>query len=123
MFTAVAGHGGAKSGSAFSFSNSGCIEFFLAQALGIMIEDGAQAIGRRVEKLLGLQLEAGTKPTSGRWWWWSWMKKALGWVWLVAFLGWSTPAMMYPAARLNTGKGKDVLLPFSVIKALSKLMS
>lgn len=88
-----------------------------------MIEDGAQEMWRRVEIRLGLGSDAevahrARTAAARKWHECSWMKKALGWVWLVAFLAWSTPALMYPAARLDTGKGKDVLLPFSVIRAL-----
>lgn len=68
-----------------------------------MFEDGVQEIARRV----GI-LREGNDP------WWT---KAVGWIWVVAFLGWSTPALMYPGARLNTGQGKDVLLPFSIVQA------
>ena len=104
MFTEVAAHGGGSPSSDLSFHNSQCVRFFITQALGIMLEDGVQEVATR----LGILGKEKTK----------WWMKAVGWVWLMVFLGWSTPALMYPAARLNTGKGKDVLLPFSVIQAL-----
>jgi hypothetical protein len=104
MFGAVAAYGGPS--GALSFRDSGDVAFFLAQALGIMIEDGVQALGKRLGLL---RVRNGKSP------WWA---KALGRVWLVAFLGWSSPARMYPIVRLDTGE--NVLLPFSVVRALWK---
>ena len=49
--------------------------------------------------------------------------KVIGFAWVIAFLGWSTPAMMYPAARLNAGGGVHTLLPFSVVRMVMRMMS
>ena len=101
--TEVAAHYDPDDGTTISFRDSQCIRFFLTQALGIMIEDGVQKAVRtvwpdrtRIETL----------------------ERVIGWMWVLGFLGWSTPAIMYPAASLNTGTGKDRLLPISIFQGI-----
>ena len=102
-FTEVAAHYDPEDGTTISFRDSQCIRFFLTQALGIMIEDGAQEAVRRVWP------EMTKKKT---------LKRVIGWVWVLGFLGWSTPAIMYPAASMNRGTRRDTLLPISIIQVI-----
>ena len=85
-----------------SFSDTGSVRFFCTQALGIVIEDGVQAVSRSMRGVGGA----------------GWRERSLGYVWVVAFLAWSTPAWLYPAIRLNQGGAKDGILPFSVLRLL-----
>jgi Membrane bound O-acyl transferase family len=89
-----------------SFSETGSVRFFCTQALGIALEDGVQTIYRSVRGVRGTKRSA--QP--GSW------AKALGYIWVVAFLSWSTPVWVYPAIRMNQGGAKDRILPFSVTR-------
>ena len=84
------------------------MRFFLTQAVGIMLEDAVQDVVKGVRLLM-------KEPAKGESTVYS---RILGRVWLILFLGWSTPAIMYPAARLSTGKGADTLLPVSIVKTI-----
>jgi hypothetical protein len=66
---------------------SGSIRFFCVQAVGIMIEDGAQELYRRIYG------KATANSGSPLW------TKLVGYIWVVAFLTWSTPAWIYPHLR------------------------
>lgn len=87
-----------------SLSESGSVRFFGTQAIGIALEDGVQAIYRAVQ--------SGKGPHPRAW------TKTLGYIWVVAFLAWSTPVWVYPAIRINQGGAKDRILPFSVLRLL-----
>ena len=88
---------------------SGSIRFFCTQALGILLEDSVQALCHRfVLKTV--------ESRSSRW---GSVAKVTGYVWLGLFLAWSTPAWAYPAMRRNRGKAEDIILPFSIMKALA----
>lgn len=73
-------------GASIPIHDSGALRFFLTQALGIMLEDGAQEIYRRL----------GGKPDV--------LSRIAGYLWVVAFLSWSTAVWQYPAI-LVTKKG------------------
>ena len=77
---------------------SGVVQFFCIQTLGIMIEDSAQVAWR---KLVG---SCAGEP--------SWWQRVLGYIWVLGFLAWSVPVYTYPAARRGKGEG---VLPFSVV--------
>lgn len=84
-----------------SRAEAGSLIFFLLQPLGIMLEDGFQALARQV-------------PTSrfrGR------IERIVCYLWVVMFLTWSTPTWFYPQQRL--GIDPENLLPFSVTGPLS----
>jgi Membrane bound O-acyl transferase family len=90
-----------------SFSESGSVRFFCTQALGIAIEDSVQAIYRARSggrSRMSIQTQA-----------WA---KSIGYVWVVAFLAWSTPVWVYPAIRMNKGEADDRILPFSLLRLL-----
>lgn len=93
-------------GLGMSLTESGSVPFFCTQALGTVLEDGAQAIYRR--------MRGATKTDAPPVGW----VRAMGYVWVVAFLSWSTPAWVYPAIRRNKGEAKDMILPFSVLRIM-----
>jgi Membrane bound O-acyl transferase family len=88
-----------------SLSETGSVRFFCTQALGIALEYGVQAIYRSVR---GVNSTMRAEPRA-----WA---KTFGYIWVVAFLAWSTPVWVYPAIRTNQGEAKDRLLPFSVLR-------
>ncbi|KAH8586208.1 membrane bound O-acyl transferase family-domain-containing protein [Bisporella sp. PMI_857] len=78
------------------FRESGSVSFFCLQALGILLEDIVQAIYQR----LGNR----NKRTSQQW------TRVVGYLWVIAFLIWTTPAWVYPQmARTKPGAKYDVL--------------
>lgn len=79
---------------------SGAIRFFLTQTLGIVLEDAFQA----AYYYLSGQKRAAKAPLR---------HKIVGYVWLVLFLSWSTPAWSYPQFR-SIRSGVDCLFPFTI---------
>jgi Membrane bound O-acyl transferase family len=82
-----------------SWQASGALSSFYTHAAGIMLEDVVQA-------LLPLAAAHG---------WSSKYRKAVGYVWVLAFLLWSTSMWQYPSLSVDTGLPMDALLPFSVV--------
>ena len=84
---------------------SGAVRFFCTQAIGIIFEDGVQSIFRT---------------------WYTDNKKFkrpirfLGYIWVVAFFVWSTPAWTYPQASRPKAGEQDDMMPFSIINPLMK---
>ena len=76
------------------------MKFFTTQVLGIMLEDGAQEIHRRVR--------GGT--TTALW------SRIVGYVWVVAFLSWSTAVWQYPALLIT--KKEDIVFKPSAFRSL-----
>lgn len=70
-------------------NDSGALRFFCTQALGIMLEDGAQEIYRCL----------GGKPRL--------LTRIVGYLWVLLFLSWSTAAWQYPAILVT--KKEDVV--------------
>ena len=89
-----------------AWSESGAMRFFCTQAVGILVEDGVQALYQRVDP------KANRSSPRQK------LAKAIGHVWLVCFLAWSTPVWAYPAMRRNHGEPKDQVLPFSLTAML-----
>lgn len=88
---------------------TGSLQFFCTQALGVMIEDGAQALYRT---FLRLNKRDGDPPL------WS---RVVGYMWVAAFvLVWTTPSWFYPTAALNKGGPENGMLPFSVVRSFTK---
>ena len=85
----------------YSIWGSGSVHFFCTQAFGIMLEDGVQALWSKA-------LRSRPKPTGTPLW-----HKVIGFVWLLAFMSWSTPVWSY---RLYQYYGPDIfhLLQFSI---------
>lgn len=90
----------------FNWKESGQIQFFLTQAGGIFLEDAVQGIWRYITG------EQRVKSTWGR--------RAIGYLWVLMFMWWSTPCWFYPGLRMNTGDENEKLLPFSLVAKLHK---
>lgn len=79
-------------------NDSGAIRFFSTQALGIMLEDGAQEIFSRLGGKHGLS------------------SRFLGYVWLVVFLSCSTAVWQYPA--ILVAKREDIVFRLGSFRSL-----
>ncbi|MCJ1352564.1 MAG: hypothetical protein MMC33_002548 [Icmadophila ericetorum] len=86
------------------FAESGSIKYYCLQALGIMLEDGVQAVYR---SLYGLKRDAAQPP--------SLIVKLVGYAWVLSFFVLFTPMWLYPTAYRNNGEEIDRILPFSII--------
>jgi hypothetical protein len=92
-----------------AWSASGSLRFFMAQAVGIVIEDFVGWVWR----LTSGSRKGGGEGGKGKVEVW---KKAAGFVWVVVFvLFWSSPAWVFPNAIGNTGMIEGKMLPFSVV--------
>lgn len=80
---------------------SGAFRFFYIQVLGIMFEDAVQALYGYL---------TGNKTLKSQY-----APKALGYIWVVFWLVWTTPVWKYPAMQRDKG---EPLLPFSLISLL-----
>ncbi|OAL66244.1 hypothetical protein A7C99_3352 [Trichophyton rubrum] len=91
--------------SGLSLTSSGAARFFLTQAFGIIIEDIVVSIYYNFmvkDRSRGSYL----------------LEKCVGFVWVCAFMIWSSPAYVYPLMyRVNSGQD-DSIIPFSIIKML-----
>lgn len=85
------------------WQESGSVRFFVTQFVGVVLEDTAQELYRRV----------GGRPGN-------WRVRALGFAWVFAFQVWSTPAWFYPGLVERTGREQDNILPFSIVGALQR---
>lgn len=83
------------------WQESGAMEFFCMQTLGIMMEDAVQALYRS---------RRGNKARTSHW-----AIRVQGYMWVVAWLVWSTPRWTYPLMQRDQGGG---ILPFSLIRLL-----
>lgn len=87
---------------------SKAVVFFSSFALGIMIEDGIQAVWRRLSGDKSGERESGAGVPLWH--------KAVGFIWVAAWLLITAPWYLYPATRLPT----DIkwIVPFSVAEKL-----
>jgi len=92
-------HAFAESATGLSLQQSGAVRFFCTQAVGIMIEDIVK------ETFVDRSLKRGQASAT--------IRHVLGYVWVVCFLAWSTPAWLYPDAVKGP---KTPFLPFSFVK-------
>lgn len=104
-------HLAADLASGIPWQQSGAIRFFCIQVIGIMLEDGVQAIYRSAR---GLHRSPGNRSPGQPPLW----TRLIGYIWVLAFLSWSSPAWIYPTLRMNKGEDKDVVLPFSFVAFL-----
>ncbi|KAG9237506.1 membrane bound O-acyl transferase family-domain-containing protein [Amylocarpus encephaloides] len=84
---------------------SGALEFFCAQAGGIMLEDGVSSFYLR---LRGVHKNKDRKPSV--------WQRVLGAMWVASWLIWTTPMWIYPGMRRPVTGPKGELLPFSLVK-------
>jgi hypothetical protein len=82
-------------------SESGVLQFFFTQTLGLLIEDTVVGIWQRV---------VGGADRRARGW-----QKVVGLVWVGLWMAWSMPVWTYPASRRSEGEG---ILPFSIVDHL-----
>lgn len=75
---------------------SGATRFFCIQALGIMVEDAAQALFKQYR---GGEMTNKTRTAT----------RAAGYLWVVAWLSWTSPIWIYPAMARDKG---TPLVPF-----------
>ncbi|GME48372.1 tri7-like toxin biosynthesis protein [Neofusicoccum parvum] len=81
-------------------ADGGALLFFPLQALGILAEDAVQAVvGRRVRARVG---------------------RAVGYVWVVVFLAWSSPVWFYPQQRVGTDP--ELLMPVRLFGPLVRVV-
>ena len=85
-------------------SESGVVQFFVTQALGLLIEDAVVWAWGALHR---------GRDGKARWW-----EKCVGFVWVVTWLAWSMPVWTYPAARRSQGEG---ILPFSIVDRFTTL--
>lgn len=90
-------------GEGMNWRNSGSIRYYSMQPLGIMLEDAIQEVYHRNSKNRD-------KAPSDRLW-----KRMVGYMWFIAWMTWTTPAWVYPKARMATGGQQDRILPFSML--------
>ena len=102
-------HALADIGTGLTWSESGSVTFFVTQALGIMVEDGVQAVYQSWRDKQAGGAPAGTERFLTRW---------VGYLWVVVWMCWSGPAWFYPKLRHQTGGEWDKLLPFSISERL-----
>ena len=97
----------------------GAMRFFCTQFLGIVVEDGVQAVwsrSRRVEKRgRGEGESEGEGGRVGKNW--MMLRRWVGYLWVMAFLVWSGPVFQYPVMVAKRPVG-DELLPFSVARVV-----
>ena len=90
---------------------------FLMQTVGIMAEDGAEWAFHRWKKgraQSGVEVKTegkGGVEKAARW------QRVLGYVWVVAFLAWTTPSWSYANFRHNG----DRLVPFSLVETVQAM--
>lgn len=73
---------------------SGAMRFFVMQSFGIMFEDAFLWV---IQHCLGEKLHK-----------YSWVSRTAGYIWVTAWLIWSSPVWLYPTMRRNKG---DPLIP------------
>lgn len=91
-----------------SVGESGAVQFFCSFAPAIMLEDGIQALYRRVALTEG-------RSTEPQLW-----ARLLGFTWTIAFLTLMTPTWIDMDVRETRGNTQEEVVPFSVIKLLLK---
>lgn len=92
-------HLGADLGARVPWRESGALRFYCMQAFGIMFEDGVQFLYNKT---------TGKRKQSG------WFERGFGYVWVAAWLIWTTPEFVYPQVRASR-PGVDTLLPFRLV--------
>lgn len=76
------------------------MQFFCMQVLGIMFEDGMQAISPLPKE------KQGSRRVTVL------VKRVVGYLWVVLWLAWTTPGWTYPMMQRDRG-GR--ILPFSIL--------
>jgi hypothetical protein len=106
------------------FHESDAIVFFAMQPLGILLEEGLQALYRSLRRRRRRHNKkfdsdndntyhsegngVDTEPEA-RW------TRAVGYAWVVLWLGWTAPRCTYPNLSRFEGTPKEVVVPFSFV--------
>ena len=93
----------ADTGGGLSMRQSGALQFFCMQALGIMIEDGVQEIYKQFTKR-----KTGTIPSRS--------ERIIGYTWVMIFLIWTSPVWVFPATLQM--REEEAMLSLSAVKLL-----
>lgn len=96
-------HSAAGVASGVPLSELGVFRFFCTQAVGVFVEQGIISTARRLRS----KKDASAPP--------SYWEKALGFLWVAAFMTWSGPAWIYPQAARPPATGATTFLPFSIV--------
>jgi hypothetical protein len=85
-----------------SLQQSGAVQFFVTQAIGMIVEDAVMALW---------VWYYGTQTQTKSW------QRVLGYVWVAGFMVWSAPVYLYPMMwRVIMGEN-DSVIPFSIFEA------
>lgn len=91
-------HIGCDVAAKIPLSESGAVNFFCSQALGIMVEDGVQEIYRR-------SVGSSRKETPKLW------AKIMGYVWVVSFMSCTLPVWAFPYLRRHDVGANLIIRP------------
>ena len=100
-----------------SWAESGAMEFFILQALGILIEDGFQWMifaGKNSETQRRTTFVSRVVDSV-------WTRRLVGYTWVLIFFSWASPTWLYPSLCRRTGTEKDMLFPFSLVTWVTSL--
>lgn len=93
--------------SGLSWHESGALQFFCTQVIGIALEETARTIfyqfNRRANHT-GKSPSAAFRPTI-----------LAGYIWVIAFIAWSFPVWGYPPLYRMRGAMESSVLPFSIL--------
>ena len=87
-----------------NWKESGCVRYFAMQAVGIVVEDAAQEVWRRI---------GGGKETA--------LRRRLGYLWVVAWQVWTLPGMTYPKLAAARGERRERIVQLSLMGFLGDL--
>ncbi|KAJ5752441.1 hypothetical protein N7520_009358 [Penicillium odoratum] len=96
---------------AIPLQHSGAMLFFTSMVLGIMFEDGIQAVWKRIMAPSGVHLPTIPESASVSPW-----KRAIGMCWVTAWIGVLSTVYFEPQSQLP--KEETSLVPFSVVERL-----
>ena len=94
-------------GRGLAWEQSGAIQFFVTQVIGIVIED---TVRKAYRSIFGASNDIATPR----------ILKGIGYLWVLAFLVWSIPVWIYPSMYVDKGEPKDQIIPYSVVGLLKK---
>lgn len=96
-------HARSDMGGGMSMRESGAIQFFCMQALGIMIEDAVQDVYARY-----FASTTSSKPAL--------LQKVIGYTWVLFFLVWTTPVWVFPC--ILKMRLEDAYLSWTAVKPI-----
>ena len=97
----------ADTGGGLTMQQSGALQFFCMQALGIMMEDGVKALYKRLTAVTW------RLPRS--------VEHAIGYTWVLFFFVWTSPVWVFPATLQM--QEKEAMLSLSALKPLTRWRS